>query len=163
MSDVFAFDWGTTVVGVLDIHANAYTPYRGKAMFDAAQMLSQCRGTIVSFNGLGKDLAELALILGIPQWNFEVDHADMQVITSRERWPPDPGTSPILGEGLVATHKHYFGEETLRPTENLTDPYLQANWRDCRMTADLWVAWKEDALASHSKRPNRSLERTREG
>jgi hypothetical protein len=67
MSEVLAFDWGTTIVGVLDITTDVYRAYRSrKERLEGAKRIVDCPSIIVSFNGSGRDLPELATILGLP-------------------------------------------------------------------------------------------------
>lgn len=148
--EVLAFDWGTTVIGILDVNNNAYTAYRyGEDMIEGAKRIIATTGTIVSFNGTGRDLIEIAKMLGfssVAEMNVAGYHDDMMNITSDIRWPPDPGTASILGPGLHDTYTHYFGDEPPMPPEGLEDDYLVSNWRDCHMTAELWRKWKRGEL-----------------
>jgi hypothetical protein len=60
MADVLAFDWGTEIVGVLDINADIYRPYRTRGeRIEGAKRILDCDGIIVSFNGRGRDIPEL--------------------------------------------------------------------------------------------------------
>ena len=149
-AEVLAFDWGTEVIGVLDVNGNTYTAYRyGKDMVEGAKRIISTAGTIVSFSGNHRDLIEIAKILGfssIAEMNVRGTHDDMQEITSDVRWPPDPGSSSILGPGLAANYRHYFGERPPIPPVNIQDGYLISNWRDCYMTAELWRKWKRGEL-----------------
>lgn len=148
--EVLAFDWGTTVIGVLDVSSNAYTAYRyGGDMVEGAKRITSTAGTIVSFNGKGRDLIEIAKILGfssVAEMNVLGEHNDMMEITSNIRWPPDPGSASILGPGLIANYSYYFGDEPPIPPANMQDNYLISNWRDCYMTAELWKKWKRGEL-----------------
>ena len=157
--EVLAFDWGTTVVGVLDVGNNVYTPYHCREeMIHGAERIVSFQGTIVSFNGTGYDLIEISRLLGIPSvQNLKLRglHDDMLIITSDIRWPPDPGTGSIKGPGLQATYRHYFDNDPINPPSHLQDTfeaerreYLNNNWRDCYMTAELWKKWKRGELKS---------------
>ena len=109
-------------------------------MLFGARRIFDCEGIIISFNGNIYDLPELAKRLDDPNSDPEPrgTHIDMLEETSRDRWPPEPGTNPILGPGLVEQYKHYFGEPLPEPPDSLKDKYEQNNWMDCRMAADLW-------------------------
>jgi len=150
MSEVLAFDWGTSIVGVLDVNADRYRAYRTREeRVEGAKRVVDCAGTIVSFNGRGRDLLELSKILGLAS---ETDltlrgiHHDMMPIISAIRWPPDPGTAPITGPGLVETYQHYFGMLLLTPPPHITDGYEISNWLDCKMAAYLWIRWQRGEL-----------------
>ena len=95
--EVLAFDIGENLVGVLDVHAGEYTPYRGDAMVDGARRMVDCEGTIVSFNGTCCDLPWLARILGLKEETPDLkgDHCDMLEIASEDRWPTYPGRAAI--------------------------------------------------------------------
>jgi len=147
---VLAFDLGTSVVGILDVNGNTYIPYRyGTEMIEGAKRIISSMGAIVSFNGNGYDLMEMAKILGqssVADLNISAEHNDMMKITSDIRWPPDSGTASILGPGLLETYRYYFGDEQAIPPAHLQDDYIIANWRDCYMTAELWKKWKRGEL-----------------
>jgi len=151
-NEALAFDWGTTVIGILDINSDAYTAYRyGKDMAEGARRIIASPGTIISFNGNGKDLIEIAKILdftSVAEMNVSGQHDDMMLITSDIRWPPDPGTASILGHGLFETYKYYFGDMLPMPPVGLQDDYLISNWRDCYMAAELWRKWKRGELVA---------------
>jgi hypothetical protein len=148
--EVLAFDWGTTVIGILDVNGNAYTAYRyGKDMVEGANRIISSAGIIVSFNGNGRDLIEVAKMLGfssVVEMNVSGEHNDMMKITSDIRWPPDPGSASILGPGLIETYRYYFGDKLPIPPVDLQDDYIISNWRDCYMTAELWKKWKRGEL-----------------
>ncbi|WP_322106031.1 hypothetical protein [Paraburkholderia sp. J41] len=150
MTDVLAFDWGTTMVGVLDVQTGIYTPYRGveKSIEGATRILS-AEGVIVSFNGTACDLPKLFELLKLDQSEQVIGatHDDMLLITSNARWPSDAGTGSIKGPGLIATYKYYLGSNVPVAPEGLTDEYEVSNWRDCHMTAALWKKWKRGELA----------------
>lgn len=150
--EVLAFDWGTTVIGILDVNSNAYTAYRyGENMAEGAKRIISSTGTIVSFNGISRDLIEIAKILGfssVAEMNISGEHNDMMKITSDIRWPPDPGSASIFGPGLLETYRHYFGDKPSIPPESLQDDYLISNWKDCYMTAELWKKWKQGELVA---------------
>ena len=78
--------------------------------------------------------------------NVQGEHNDMQEIISIIRWPPDPGTSPILGWNLISTYEYYFEEDAISPPSNLKDDYIINNWSDCFMTAELWKKWKQNEI-----------------
>lgn len=149
-AEVLAFDWGTTVIGVLDINSNAYTAYRyGEDMVAGAKRIISTSGTVVSFNGNRYDLIEIAKILGyssVSEMDVRGTHDDMLEIISDIRWPPRPGSASILGRGLPATYSYYFGEHLPLPPAGVQDDYLISNWRDCYMTAELWRKWKRGEL-----------------
>jgi hypothetical protein len=150
MSEVLAFDWGSTVVGVLDVQADIYRAYRTREeRIEGAKRLVDCAGIIVSFNGRCRDLLEISKILGLPSaadLALKGTHHDMMPIISAIRWPPDAGTAPIAGPSLVATYQHYFGKTIPRPPPHVTDPYESSNWLDCKMTAGLWHRWQRGEL-----------------
>jgi hypothetical protein len=150
MADVLAFDWGTEIVGVLDVNADSYCAYRTRnARMEGAKRIVDCDGIIVSFNGRGRDLLELSKLLALPSDSNLIlrgEHHDMMPIISAIRWPPDPGTAPITGPNLYDTYRHYFGDEILAPPPHLTDSYEISNWLDCQMTAALWLQWRRDEL-----------------
>lgn len=153
MSDVLAFDWGTTIVGVPDVTTDVYRAYRSpKERLEGAKRIVDCPSIIVSFNGSGRDLPELATILGLPppaHLSLKAVHHDMMPIISAIRWPPDPGTAPITGPNLADTYQHYFGTNFPAPPPQLTDSYEISNWRDCKMTAALWTRWQRGELMSY--------------
>jgi hypothetical protein len=150
MADVLAFDWGTEIVGVLDINADIYRPYRTRdERIEGAKRIFDCDGIIVSFNGLGRDLLELSKLLALPSDSTLIlrgEHHDMMPIVSAIRWPPNPGTAPITGPNLYDTYRHYFGDGLPAPP-HLTDPYEISNWLDCKMTAALWLRWRRGELS----------------
>jgi hypothetical protein len=140
--EVLAFDWGTTVVGVLDVITGIYTPYRGTQRVEGAQRIVGCRGSIVSFNGNSRDLREIATILGLAssaELNLQGSHDNMWEITGRILWP---GDSLINGFGLAERYAHFFGKDAVFPADPSLDDYLNSNWKDCYMTAQLWKKWK---------------------
>jgi hypothetical protein len=150
MSQVLAFDWGTDIVGILDVKTDRYVAYRGKGgMIEGAQRVLSAEGTIVSFNGEACDLPRLLELLQFeqPVCTLKAKHDDMLVITSTIRWPPDPGTGPINGPGLRATYTYYFGESRPPLPDSATDEYEADNWRDCFMAVELWKKWKRGELA----------------
>jgi len=132
MSEVPAFDWGTTIIGVLDIHADRYRGYRTPdERIAGARRIVDCAGTIVSFNGCGRDLLEFSKILGLPpeaHLPLKGTHCDMMPITSAIRWPPDPGTAPITAPNLTETYQHYFGKVPPTSPPHVTDGYEISNW-----------------------------------
>jgi hypothetical protein len=146
MPECLAVDWGTTIVGILDIGSGIYTPYRGDRTREGAARVQSCAGTIVTFNGTFCDLPELAKILGVTKLSLCGVHDDMREITSRQRWPPDPGTDPILGENLTKTYTYYFGNEFSSEPPHLVDEYEISNWQDCFRAAELWKRWKAGEL-----------------
>jgi hypothetical protein len=146
-NEILAFDWGTTIVGILDVARNVYTSYRGKDMIEGAKRIASSTGTIVSFGGNSRDLKELSEILSFPfDTKFQGGHDDMSEIISMIRWPPDAGTAPILGQCLRDTYRHYFGDELPPQPAGIHDLYEVNNWRDCHMTAELWKKWKRQGL-----------------
>jgi hypothetical protein len=148
--EILAFDWGTTIVGILDVNSNEYTAYRHRSeMPDGARRIFFAIGTIVSFNGDRRDLVELAKLLALPPGLMAIisgHHDDMADIISRIRWPPDPGTSPICGKSLDDTYRYYFGNVLTPAPLHIQDDYEANNWRDCHMTAELWKKWKREGL-----------------
>lgn len=149
-TEVLAFDWGVGILGVLDVNSNEYIPYHYREeMIRGAQRIVSSLGTIVSFNGNRCDLKEISKILGlssVADLRISGVHNDMMKITSDTRWPPDPGTGSILGPGLLATYRHYFGDQTVVPSSHLQNEYVASNWSDCYMTAELWKKWKLGGL-----------------
>jgi len=149
-SEVLAFDWGETIVGILDIDHNVYTPYRyRKEMIEGAKRIAMSAGTIVSFNGNGRDLDEIAKILSLPskqKLSLRCQHDDMAEIISMIRWPPDPGSAPIRGQSLYDTYRYYFAGEAITPPAHVLDSYEVNNWGDCYMPAELWKKWKRGDL-----------------
>jgi hypothetical protein len=140
--EVLSFDWGTTVVGVLDVNTDIYTPYRDTQRVEGAQRIVGCRGSIVSFNGNSRDLREIATILGldsIAELNLQGTHDDVWEITCQILWP---GASLINGFGLAERYAHFFGKDAVFPPYPGLDDYLNNNWKDCYMTAQLWKKWK---------------------
>lgn len=150
MNEVLVFDWGTTIVGILDINSDLYVPYRhSEKMREAANRIISSAGTIVSFNGNARDLVELSKMLGLESashLSIRGTHDDMLEVTSNIRWPPNLGTGSILGPGLTATYRHYFGDGSPSQPSFLQDDYEVSNWHDCHMTAELWKKWKRGEL-----------------
>jgi hypothetical protein len=150
MNEVLAFDWGTTIVGVLDVNPNVYRAYRSREeRLEGARRIVDCASVIVSFNGTGRDLPELSKKLNLPSpahLALKGEHHDMMPIISGIRWPPDPGTAPINGPNLTDTYGHYFGNAFPVPPPQVTDPYEISNWLDCKMTAELWNQWQRGEL-----------------
>jgi hypothetical protein len=133
-NEVLAFDWGTTIVGILDVERNVYTPHRfGEGMFEGAKRIATSVDTIVSFNGNGRDLIEIARILSIPSkllLSLRCQHDDMADTISAIRWPPDPGTAPILDQSLNDPYRHYFAGPLPPPPAHVHDGYEVDNWAD---------------------------------
>jgi hypothetical protein len=151
MTDVLAFDWGIGIVGVLDVNTDLYRAYRGNERIEGAKRIVDCAGMIVTFNGNGRDLLELSKLLGRASQadlNLKGVHHDMMPIISTIRWPPDPGTAPITGPNLVDTYRHYFGDHLPAPPPQITDDYEISNWLDCKMTAALWLRWRQGELTA---------------
>jgi hypothetical protein len=138
IQQVLAFDCGTTILGVLDVHSDEYTPYRHHDMKHGARRLREGSGAIVSFNGKRYDFPVLARLLGLASFECAATHYDMLEISSLDRWPPSVGTNPILGSCLTSTYEHYFGATMERPPVHLRDDYEINNWQDCYMAAKLW-------------------------
>jgi len=156
---VLAFDWGRNIIGILNVKTNRYYAYLHEArMIRAAKKIVSSPGTIVSFNGSRRDLPELAKILdvgSVTELRMCGKHDDMLEITSSIRWPPDPGTKPILGTNLSTTYSHFFGKEFPKRPEYLPEEYdgdeleyVVCNWRDCFMAAALWKKWKRGELTA---------------
>jgi hypothetical protein len=137
-------------VGVLDVNADRYRPYRTREeRIECAKRIVDCAGTIVSFNGGGRDLLELSRILCLPSGAYltlKGIHHDMMPIISAIRWPPDPGTAPITGPSLTETYQRYFGKVFPSPPPHVTDEYEISNWLDCKMAAELWTRWQRGEL-----------------
>lgn len=142
LKEILAFDVGTGIVGVLNVQTGSYSAYRGQDMLLGARRVFDCEGVIISFNGNMYDLPELAKRLDGRNSVLEPrgKHIDMREEASRDRWPPEHDTKPILGTNLMSHYKHYFGDPLPEPPNSLKDEYEQSNWRDCRMAADLWSA-----------------------
>jgi hypothetical protein len=140
MTDVFAFDWGINIVGVLDINADVYRAYRTRnERIEGAKRIVECAGIIVSFNGYGRDLVELSKILSLPavaSLTLKGTHHDMMPIISAIRWPPDPGTAPITGPHLAETYRHLLWRSCSGPTlacdRAIRDLKLARLQNDCR-------------------------------
>ena len=110
-------------------------------MIQGAMRLIGCTGTIISFNGTKYDLPRLAEIVGAPKpdmLRLQGTHLDMLREASIDRWPPDPGTEPIIGTDLHGHYLHYFGTEIPEPPISVNDDYERSNWRDCFMAGQLW-------------------------
>jgi hypothetical protein len=150
MSEVLAFDWGTEIVGVLDVCTDIYRAYRTREeRIEGAKRVVDSAGIIVSFNGGGRDLPELSKILGLSspaRLTLKGAHHDMMSIISAIRWPPDSGMAPIVGPSLTDTYQHYFGQAIPAAPPHVTKPYEISNWLDCKMTADLWNRWQRGEL-----------------
>lgn len=142
MNEILAFDVGTGIVGILDVQTGSYAAYRGQDMLLGARRVFDCEGIIISFNGNRYDLPKLAKRFddGSSVSEPRGKHIDMCEEASRDRWPPEPDTKPILGTNLIRHYMHYFGDALPEPPDSLKDTYEQDNWRDCRMAADLWSA-----------------------
>ena len=139
--EILAFDYGEDIVGMIDLNTDTYTRYRGKAMVEGAKRILACDGIIVSFNGTCYDLPRLAKFAGLSASDtpsLRGIHHDMQIEASRDRWPPRPGTAPIIGSGLRDHHRHYCGHSPAEPPGWLDCEYERSNWLDCYMTAELW-------------------------
>ena len=150
MNDVLAFDWGTSIVGVLDIRSGDYVAYRGRdRMIEGATRIVSAEGIVVSFNGHAYDFPKLFELLGLEGADcaFKAAHDDMLKITSNIRWPPDIGTGLIKGPGLRPTYEHFCGFREFSAPAELTDIYERDNWRDCYMAAELWRKWKSGELS----------------
>jgi hypothetical protein len=150
MADVLAFDWGTDIIGVLDVNTDVYRASRSRTeRVAAARGIVECTGIIVSFNGWGRDLLEMSKLLALPSESSLIlsgEHHDMMPIISAVRWPPDPGTAPIAGPSLAQTYRYYFGDEIPPFPPHLTGQYEISNWLDCKMTAALWLRWRRGEL-----------------
>ncbi|MCY3623415.1 MAG: hypothetical protein OXH68_17120 [Gammaproteobacteria bacterium] len=140
-TEVLAFDCGQDIVGILDIKTGEYLPYRGGRMIEGARRILDCAGEVVSYNGIRYDLDELAEIVGVETTDnlaLNGEHRDMQVIASARCWPPDEGTEPILGTGLVSMYERCLGGDLPDPPSHVIDEYERSNWRDCYMAGELW-------------------------
>ncbi len=141
MKEILAFDYGQSIVGMIDLRTDAYIRYKPPSMIDGAKRILDCEGIVISFNGTLYDLPKLAELVGVADSDnppLRGEHVDMQIEASRDRWPPDPGTKPILGNRLWDTYRHYFGESRPDPPDCLNDDYERDNWYDCYMTAALY-------------------------
>jgi len=149
-SPVLAFDWGTTIMGVLDVNSNTYKAYRYKEqMIEASKMLINCDGTIISFSQNDRDLKEIAKLLGINNIDLlqiNSTHNNMAPIVTNIRWPPRDGESGIIGTNLEANYEHYFQGIVPTTPDGLTDSYEISNWYDCYIVAELWKKWKQGQL-----------------
>lgn len=151
MNEDIAFDWGTHIIGILDINTGRYTPYRTKdEIVRGAERIVSSTGHLVSFNGNCRDLGEIAKILGISD-NKELVirgvHHDMLEITSIIRYPPRDGTGYIRGTGgLDGAFEHFFGKIEIVNPPYLRDAYEISNWSDCYKTAELWKKWRSGEL-----------------
>ncbi len=139
--EIVAFDYGGDIVGIIDVNTNAYTRYRGECMVEGAKRILSCDGVIISFNGTRCDLPMLASLAGFSASEtppLRGIHHDMQIEASLDRWPPLPGTAPIVGPCLRDHYRHYCGNAPPNPPNCLKDEYERDNWLDCYMTAELW-------------------------
>ena len=139
--NILAFDAGEDIIGILELSTGGYVPYRGTHMIQGARRLIGCTGIIISFNGTNYDLRRLAEIVGAPSpdmLQLQGTHLDMLREASIDRWPPDPGTAPIIGTDLRSQYEHYFGPETPESPISVNDDYEWSNWRDCFMAGQLW-------------------------
>ena len=155
-SRAIAFDCGRSVIGLIDIAGRKHTAYWRSD--DGAWCAVSCiaAGPIVSFNGDECDLAQLSSLLGlrsVHDLRLKGEHHDMSKVISVIRWPPDPGTSPIRGQCLLDTYKYYFGRAPDSPPSYVRDNippddfgYVESNWRDCHMAAELWKKWRRGDL-----------------
>ena len=140
---ILAFDYGEDIVGMIDLHTDIYARYRGARMVDGARRIFACEGIVVSFNGAGYDLRKLAALAGLSASGvppLQGVHYDMRIEASRDRWPPRPGTAPIVGCSLRDHYRHYCGPTPPQPPGFLDDAYERSNWLDCHMAAELWRA-----------------------
>lgn len=142
MKEILVFDVGENIVGMIDLNTDTYSHYRGPRMVDGARRILDCQGIVISFNGsTGFDRQTLATLVGIANpaaLSFRGTHYDMQDEASRDRWPPEPGTDPILGQNLQETYWNYFRDSPPDPPDYLDDDYERDNWSDCYMAAALW-------------------------
>ena len=75
----------------------------------------------------------------VKELGLNAQHLDMQEIASCVRWPPNPGTRPIVGQGLLNTYEHFFPDQTLPdPPTSVRNDYEKGNWQDCWMAGQLW-------------------------
>ena len=128
--EILAFDYGEDIVGMVDLNTDAYTRYRGECMVEGAKRILASDGIIVSFNGSGYDLPRLAELSGFSASYTPAlrgIHHDMQIEASRDRWPPLPGTAPIVGSGLRDHYRHYCGHSPPEPPGWLKDEYERSN------------------------------------
>ena len=139
-AEVLAFDWGYGIVGVLNVTTQSYSSYRGNRMIDGARRVFDCEGIIVSFNGDRCDLPRLVELLEQDDETVMLrgKHVDMQIEASIDRWPPNPGTSPIRGTDLRSQYEYYFDKPLPEPPDDIKDDYEQDNWRDCYTATELW-------------------------
>ena len=138
--EILAFDYGEDIVGMIDLDADIYARYRGARMVDGARRILACDGIVVSFNGAGYDLRKLAEPSGLSSSGvppLRGVHHDMSSEASQDRWPPRPGTAPIVGCSLRDHYRHYCGPTPPEPPGFLDDAYERSNWRDCHMAAEL--------------------------
>ncbi len=163
-TETLAFDIGTDIVGILNLESNEYKPSRGNRKAIGAQRLIECSGVIVSFNGNGYDLPELAKLLGkatVQELGSLAQHLDMQEITSCVRWPPDPGKKTIAGQGLRNSYEYYFPDQKFPdPPSSVRNDYEKDNWQDCWMAGQLWR--KLAGQASSTLRSQRIRSKTNE-
>ena len=147
MNEVLSFDWGTAIIGVLDVDTELYTPYSGRRIVEGVQRVTECDGIVVSFNGNLYDLPKMAESLGLADTGglrLYGRHDDMLEITSTILWP---GNKPIIGGGSLEKRFRLFcGDEKLPASPFPDDPYIESNWRDCYMPAQLWRKWKRNEL-----------------
>jgi hypothetical protein len=144
---VLSFDWGTAIIGVLDVNTGIYTPYRGSNIIVGVLRIADCIGIIVSFNGNSYDLPKMADYVGMTgKWDIRGSHDDMLDITSSILWP---GPTPIVGSGgLEERFRRFCGDAELPASPMPDDPYFDDNWRNCFMAAELWRKWKRSELAA---------------
>ena len=141
MKEILAFDYGQSIVGMIDLRTDSYSRYRGRRMIDGASRILDCEGIVISFNGTEYDLPKLATLIGVAEpdaLSLRGDHYDMLIEASRDRWPPAPGNPKIVFQALPKHYEHYCGEPLPDPPDFLVDDYERDNWGDCYMTAMLW-------------------------
>ncbi len=138
---ILAFDYGEDIVGMIDLNTHDCTRYRGKCMIEGAKRILVCDGIIISFNGTCYDLPKLVKVARFSASDtpsLRGIHNDMQIEASRDRWPPLPGTAPIVGSGLRDHYRHYCGHSPAEPPGWLDCEHERNNWLDCYMTAEIW-------------------------
>lgn len=117
-------------------------------MQEAARLIVNHPGDVVSFSRTNRDMKEVATLLSttFEKLSFRGQDCNMAPIISAVRWPPEPGKKPIFGTDLTTNYKHFYGDVPLVPPASLTDEYIIDNWQDCFMVGKLYLSWQRGEL-----------------